>query len=184
MVVVDRPHLLAGDPLGDDDAFGRRHVRELRMHAVTERDDVADRGYVRHGRSIELVHLDVALVHRDAGLLDPEPGRHRPAARRDEQDIGRQLLRLAVGSLRLDVHAVRAARLRCRHLRPGQRLDALLLERLLELRGNRFVFDRHEPRQQFDDRHLAAEAAVDRRELDADRAAAHDDERLRDLLQT
>ena len=66
---------------------------------------------------------------------------------------------------------------------PVSDVDALLLERLLELRGHRFVLDRHEPRQQLDDRHLAAEAAVDRRELHADRAAAHDHQRLRHLLQ-
>ena len=62
---------------------------------------------------------------------------------------------------------------------PVSDCDALLLERLLELRRHRLVFDRHEPRQQLDDGHLAAEAAIDRRELDADRAAAHDDQRLR-----
>ena len=45
------------------------------------------------------------------------------------------------------------------------------------------VFDRHEARQQLEDRDLAAEAAEDRRELHADGAAAHDGDRLRDLLQ-
>ena len=33
VIVVERPRLLAGDPLGGDDAFGRRHVRQLRMRA-------------------------------------------------------------------------------------------------------------------------------------------------------
>ena len=33
VVVVDRPHVLSGDPLGGDDAFRRRDVRELRMRA-------------------------------------------------------------------------------------------------------------------------------------------------------
>ena len=68
-----------------------------------------------------------------------------------------------------------------RHLRAGQRLDALLLERLLELRRHRFIFDRHEPRQQLDDGDLAAEPAEDRGELHADGAAAQDDQRLRHL---
>ena len=97
--------------------------------------------------------------------------------------LGGELLRLAVRRLRLDGHAARRSTRRLRDLRAGQHLDALLLERLLELRGHGLVLDRHEPRQQLDDRHLAAEAAVDRRELDADGAAAHDDERLRHLLQ-
>ena len=61
--------------------------------------------------------------------------------------------------------------------------DALLLERLLQLGRNRFVFGRDDARQQLDDRHLAAEAAEDRRELHADRAAAENDHRLRHLAQ-
>ena len=65
------------------------------------------------------------------------------------------------------------------HLRAGVARDALLAERLLELGRHRLVLDRHEPRQQLEDRHVAAEAAEDRRELDADRAAAHDRDRLR-----
>ena len=63
-----------------------------------ERDDVADRRDVRHRRAIQLVDLDVAALHRDAELFGAEPGRHRPAAGRDEQHVGRQLLRLAVGA--------------------------------------------------------------------------------------
>ena len=61
--------------------------------------------------------------------------------------------------------------------------DALLAERLLELRRHGFVFDRHETRQQFDNRHLAAEAAEDRRELHADGAAAQDHDRFGHFLQ-
>ena len=53
----------------------------------------------------------------------------------------------------------------------------------LELRRDRFVLNRHDTRQQLDDRDLAAEAPEDRRELDADGAAAHDGDRLRNLLQ-
>ena len=47
-----------------------------------------------------------------------------------------------------------------------------------ELRRHRLVLDRHEPRQQLQDRHVAAEAPEDRRELDAHRAAADDGDRL------
>ena len=52
-----------------------------------------------------------------------------------------------------------------------------------ELGGHGLVFDRHESRQQLEDRHVAAEAAEDRRELDADRAAAHDGDRRRHFRQ-
>ena len=68
---------------------------------------------------------------------------------------------------------------RARDLRARVARDALLAERLLELRRHRLVFDRHEARQQLEDRDLAAEAAEDRRELDADGAAAEDRDRLR-----
>src|SRR6185369_4233451 len=61
--------------------------------------------------------------------------------------------------------------------------DALLAERFFELGGNRLVLDRDEPRQQLEDRHVAAEAVEDRRELDADRAAAHDRKRGGHLAQ-
>src|SRR5262249_48307548 len=53
-----------------------------------------------------------------------------------------------------------------------------LLEDALELARDRLVLERHQPRQQLDQRHLTAEAIEDRRELDADRAAAHDRDRL------
>ena len=53
----------------------------------------------------------------------------------------------------------------------------------LELGRDGLVLDRHETRQQLDERHLAAKSAEDRRELDADRTAAHDRDRLRHLAQ-
>ena len=58
-----------------------------------------------------------------------------------------------------------------------------LLEVLLEFRRHRLVLAGHEARQQFDDGDVAAEALEDRRELDADGAAAHDGDRLRHLGQ-
>ncbi len=88
----------------------------------------------------------------------------------------------AVGRLRVDVDASRAGG-RAGHLRPGQDLDALPLEGLFELGRHGLVFDRHQPRQQLDNRDLAAEPAEDGRELDADRAAPQDDDRLRNVLQ-
>ena len=63
---------------------------------------------------------------------------------------------------------------------PVSTLMPCFLNDRLELGRHRLVLDRHQPRQQLDDRDLAAEAPEDRRELDADRAAAHDHDRLRD----
>ena len=100
----------------------------------------------------------------------------RPVATRRISAVS--VLRLAVGTLRFDRDAFRRGN-RLGDLGAGQRLDPLLLERLLELRRHRLVLDRDEPRQQFDDGDLAAEATVDGGELHPDGAAAHDDERLR-----
>src|SRR6185436_2532905 len=84
--------------------------------------------------------------------------------------------------LRLEVDAT-AVVLRARDLRRGEDLDPLFLERPFELRRNRLVFGRHQPREQLDDRDVAPESPEDRGELDSDRAAPHDDNRLRNLLQ-
>src|SRR3954452_2468938 len=70
-----------------------------------------------------------------------------------------------------------------RHFRAGENLDALLLEALAGERGDLGILDRQDLRQQFDDGHLASHRAIKRGEFDADRARAHDDERLRKLWQ-
>ena len=62
--------------------------------------------------------------------------------------------------------------------------NPLLLERLRQLSGNSLVLGRDDPRQQLEDRHLAPEASEDRCELDADGAAAEDDERARHFAKT
>ena len=55
------------------------------------------------------------------------------------------------------------------------RLSNARVELLADLR----ILVRHEARQELDDRHLDAERAVERRELDADRTRAEHDQRLR-----
>ena len=57
MIVVDRLGILAGNALGRDDAFGRRHVRKLRMRpaAGAERDDVADGRKSRNAGAKQIV---------------------------------------------------------------------------------------------------------------------------------
>src|SRR6185436_6911774 len=87
-------------------------------------------------------------------------------------------LRGAVCKLHLDVDAV-ARHPGGGHSRAGVAGDALLTERLLELGRYRLVLDRHETRQQLDDRDVAAEAREDRGEFHADCAASHDHQGFR-----
>src|SRR5262245_40900286 len=181
LLVVDRPELLARDPLGERDPFRRGEVRELLVARLVEGDHVADRRNARDVRTVLRVHADVAAIEMETGLFDAETVGHRAASGRDEQVFAAQLLRLAVGALGFEIDPVRS-RLRAGDLRGGEDLDALLLERPLELRGDGFVLDRYEAREQLDDRDVAAEAAEDGRELDAHRAAPHDDDRLGDRL--
>ena len=65
------------------------------------------------------------------------------------------------------------------HLGAGHDLDALLLEALAREGGDLGVLDRQDLRQHLDHRHLGAERAVERGELDADRARADHQQRLR-----
>ena len=62
----------------------------------------------------------------------------------------------------------------------GLKLDAnpLFLEGFFELRRNVFIFQRHDARQSFEQRHLGAERAIDRSEFDSHRAAAHHHQRF------
>ena len=64
------------------------------------------------------------------------------------------------------------------HLGGGHDLDALLLEALARDGGDLGVLHRHDLRQHFDHRHLAAHGGVEAGEFDADGARAHDDQRL------
>src|SRR4030095_12354716 len=177
VVVVDRPHFLAREALCDENPFGRADVRQLRMpRAFAEGDDVAYRRNALDAGPIILVHLDEAFLNLQAHLLRAKALDPRRAAGGDEQLIRFERLRLAVGQLRFRSDFV--ALHRCaRYFRARQRRDALLAERARKLDGDRFVLDGHESREQLDERHLAAEAAEDRSELDADGAAAEDHDR-------
>ena len=65
------------------------------------------------------------------------------------------------------------------HLGAGENFDALLLETLARESGDLGVLDRQDLRQHLDHRHLGAERAVERGELDADGAGADHQQRLR-----
>lgn len=132
--------------------------------------------------TVVLVHHHVAPIELEAGLGRPQAVGHRPAPRGHEQVVGPQGLDLPVGQLDVEIHAV--GRGSCaRHFRPGVGLDATFPEDLLQFRGDRLVLERHQPRQQLDDRHLTPEASEDRPELDAHRARAEHDDGLGDLAQ-
>ena len=99
-------------------------------------------------------------------------------ADRRDQPLGRDGLRAALAVLDGGGDGV-GALLDLRHLGAGQNLDALLLEVFARERRDLGILDRQDLRQHFDDRHLRAHGAIERGELDADRARAHDEQRLR-----
>ena len=101
VIVVDRPRFLPGNPLGGDDPFGGRHVRELRMPGRAERDHVADRGNARHVRPEQRVDLDVALLDLQSDAFGIQARGDRAAPGGDEQVVGANGLRRAIGKLRL-----------------------------------------------------------------------------------
>ena len=173
VVVIERSDRLTGGALGSDDAFGRRHVRQLWVPGCAERDDVADCGNPGDTGSVLRIDFDVTVFEVQTYALRIEARSDWTAAGRHQQIVGAYSLRAAVSQLRLDVDAG-AAHLGARDLRSRVTGDPLFPERLFQLRRHSFVLDRHEPWQQLQNRHFAAEAAEDRRELDADRPAAHD----------
>src|SRR6185503_20511108 len=67
-----------------------------------------------------------------------------------------------------------------RDLGASHDLDALLLEALAGKRLDLMILDREDLWKYLDDGHVRAERAVERCELDADRAGADDEQRLRD----
>ena len=72
--------------LGDEDALGEAHVRELQR-----RDQVADGVDARDVGAAELVDDDEAAVDGHAGLLVAQALRDRAAADGDEQEVGLDL---------------------------------------------------------------------------------------------
>ncbi len=97
-----------------------------------------------------------------------------------DQPVGGDFLHLSV--LHLDMGGDRVGALvDLGHLGLEDDLHALLLELLLGEFRDLDVLDRHDLRHQFHHGDLDAHRPVERRELDADRAGAHDQQRLRHL---
>src|SRR5947209_5662471 len=174
---VYRVRLAACDLLDNHDALFRGEVRER-----GRRDHVADGIDVRFARAAELVHRNVAALHFYLRPLKSESFRKRHAPDGDEQHLGFERNVAALSVLARRAHAVFSL-LDLLKLRPRERLDAALAERFFQLLRDLFVFERHEPRQEFDERRLRAEARIDGGELRPDRARPDDDERLRHLFE-
>ena len=118
----------------------------------------------------------LALVELDADVLEPEAFDARSAADGNEHQVCLDGLAVA------EVNRERAARvLDLRALLLEMKRDPALAELLRELFRRVRVFLRNEARQHLDDRHLAAEAVEDRRELAADDPAAENDQTLGDF---
>ena len=66
--------------------------------------------------------------------------------------------------------------------RAGEDLDALLLELLARDAGDLGILRRQDLRQHFHHGHLRAHGAIERRELDSDRAGADHQQRLRNRV--
>src|SRR5581483_6623528 len=124
VIVVERSDVLARNPLGRDDPFGRRYVRQLRMTGRPERDDVADGRHTAYVRSVLSVDFYVALLDLKSGALGFQTGRDGTAARRDEEVVDTKRFFAAIGQLRLDFdEIVRGSR--SRDLRPRVRRNPL-----------------------------------------------------------
>ncbi len=138
---------------------------------------VAERPHALGARPQLVVDLDEAVVvGLDAGGLQPEivGVGHAPDAEQEVRagDLGRRAAARggeADAPVRVGDRVVR---------RGGDDPDSLALEDLLDRRGDVLVLPGDEPVGLFDHRHPAAEAAVHLRELEADVAAAEQDQVL------
>src|SRR5262245_30020741 len=161
----------------DDLVVVVRGVREAAVAvAVAERPDARDAG------AQLLVDADHPLrVGLDAGPLEREIVRVGHAADGEEQVRADHL-----GSAFRAAHPrhdVAPPRLEGRALGPDAYGDALLLQDAAQGGGDVLVLARDEPRAALQDRDLAAEAPVDLPELEADVAAADDDQVRRQLVE-
>src|SRR5438445_3435556 len=133
--------------------------------------------------SIMLVGFDVALFDLDVELLQAKPIGDALAADGDEQPLTVDGLALLAGLHRHRHLAVRLLERVGLELSARQHRDAALAENLGELLPDIGVFERQQCGEKFDQGHLRAVPVVDAGELSADRASAHDDDRLRHLVQ-
>jgi len=133
------------------------------------RDEVADRADRRDRGLAVGVDLDEAPLHLDADQLVAQSLGHRPAADRDEQQLGLD------GLAPLEVYDdAGGGVLHLGEAGPELLLDAALAEGALEQLGGRLLLQRDQVRQRLDDRDVRAERGPDGGELAADGPGAQD----------
>ena len=144
-----------------------------------EADDVADRPDVLRRGAVGLADLEQAALGGDQpDGLQADPVDRAPAAGRVEHDVGGDLL----PALQARDRAVRVLLDRDHLLADAQRQAPVAQveeERLDDL----LVAEGQDVRAAVDQGHLRAQGREHRGVLDADHARAHDDHRVRDLLQ-
>ena len=170
--------LLAGEVLGDRDAFFFGLVREHR--AGDDVTDGVDAGQV--GLVVSVDDDAAALVELEAGLLGAEAGRVGLAADGDEDLVSGEFEGLAVAFG--GESGARGGLLDAGDLGAQFELQALLLESVLRGLGDiSVVGGAADAREHLDDRDLGAETGPDGTEFEADGAGADDDHLLRHGLQ-
>ena len=163
--LVDRLRVEPGDLLGDEDALLEAAVRELETG-----HDVADGVHAVEVGPAALVGEHEAAVHGDALLVVPEAVGGRPAADRDQEQLGLDHVPALDGdgdALVGDLDALEGG--------AGAEVDLALAEGALERLRRRLVLDGEEPGEGLDDGDVGAEGLPDARELAADDAAAQND---------
>ena len=166
--------VVPGGDFGREPALVRGLVGE---HRVT--DQVADREDMRHvAAHLPVDRNEAALADTDAGVFGTELAAVGRAADRDQHAIEQlRLGRLALGRGGLERH-LEPLLLRLDHggLDLQVHGDALLLQAVGEWLDEVGIGARHQLVHELDHGHLAAERAVHRRHLQADDAAADDEQ--------
>src|SRR5712671_1207863 len=170
--LVHRMRMQALDRLDADHSFMLSLVGE---HGGT--GDVADRVDAGHVGPAELVDDDAAALGLYAELLQTDALDIADHTHGRDHAVDRDRFGLAA---RFDgCRDAVSLPVELRYFGAGYDLHAPLFERVAREGGNLGVLDRQDLRQHFDDGHFRAHGAVERRELDADRAGADDQQRLR-----
>ena len=129
------------------DSFHHRRMRQLRQ----PRDDIPDgiqsfffRLHVRPNQHEPAVHLGL-------GFFQAAIFRHGFAAHRQQQflRLQRLFLSILIGERHRHTFGILLHRF---HFAAGVNLNVFLAEALVQLRGNFFVFHRHDSRQRFQNR--------------------------------
>src|SRR3954466_8247356 len=171
--VLDRVRLHPGGVLDGDDALVGRLVGERgAAYEVADRIDALD---VRAERAVDVDHA--AVVELDARLLEPEALDVGAAAGGDHEPVDLSGL---VAVLEADLVV---AGLDVLDLGTGVDVDALLAQPAPDDLGDLGVLGRDDTVEGLEQHHLRAEARVGGGDLDARRARARHDHRLRQVLE-